>query len=168
MTIGELGSIGEFIGALTIVATLLYMARQTNQTNAIQRTLARQSYTEAAQRRIDSLLRYPELREMTLRRMQGEDLSADERLALRLLTRYRLRGYENDFYYHSQGLLGDEEYEALRREIGMGFRHEGSITTLADWEANRATMTAGFVQEFEEILAEYEKMDKSSRIEAKL
>lgn len=48
-SIQDLGSVGEFISSIAVVATLLYLAIQTKQTQKIVRAQTRQSWAEATQ-----------------------------------------------------------------------------------------------------------------------
>ena len=125
MSIIELGALGEFVGAIAVVATLIYLAVQIRQTNKIQKTLTRQNYTDSAQRRIELVFKYPEIRDGTLKLIQGAELHDDELLLMRSAARYRLRGYENDFYQYRNGLLDEDEFVAIRREIGLAFNRGG-------------------------------------------
>ena len=159
MSIMELGALGEFVGAIAVVATLVYLAVQIRQTNKIQKTLTRQNYTDSAQRRIELVLKYPEIRDGTLKLIQGGELQDDELLLMRSAARYRLRGYENDFYQYRNGLLDEDEFVTIRREIGLAFNSGGFQKE--DWAANRGTMTPQFAAEVDRIIAQFEDSEES-------
>jgi len=154
-----LGNYGEFVGAIGVVVTLGYLAIQIRQTNKIQKTLTRQNYTDAAQRRIELLFKYPEIRKGTLKLIQGGELQDDELLLMRSAARYRLRGYENDFYQYLNDQLDEDEFIAIRREIGLGFN--SGIIQKEDWSANKGTMTPQFAAEVDRIVAQFEDSEES-------
>jgi hypothetical protein len=154
-----LGNYGEFVGAIAVVFTLGYLAVQIRQTNKIQKALTRQNYTDAAQRRIELVFKYPDIRKGTLKLIQGDELQDDELLLMRSAARYRLRGYENDFYQYRNGLLDEDEFVAVRREIGLTF-HSGLLPK-EDWEANKATMTPQFTAEVDRIIAEFDNSEEN-------
>lgn len=158
MSIMELGALGEFVGAFAVVATLVYLAVQIRQTNKIQKTLTRQNYTDAAQRRIELVFKYPEIRDGTLKHIQGGQLQDDELLLMRSVARYRLRGYENDFYQYRNGLLDEDEFVAVRREIGLAFN--SGVLQEEDWAANRSTMTSQFATEVDRIITQFEDSEE--------
>jgi hypothetical protein len=154
-----LGNLGEFVGAIAVVVTLAYLTVQIRQTNKIQKTLTRQNYTDAAQRRIELMLKYPEIRDGTLKLIRGDELQEDEVLMMRSAMRYRLRGYENDFYQYRNGLLDEDEYLAIRREIGLAF-NSGTFHR-EDWSANRETMTPQFATEVDTIIAQFKNSEEN-------
>ena len=155
-----LGNYGEFAGALGVLVTLVYLSVQVRQTNKIQKMLTRQNYTDSAQRRIELVLKYPEIRNGTLKLLQGGELQDDELLLMRLAARYRLRGYENDYYQYKNGLLDEDEFVAIRREIGLAF-NSGGFLQQEDWAANKGTMTPQFAAEVDRIIAQFEGSEES-------
>jgi len=54
-SVQNLGSVGEFVSSIAVVATLIYLAIQTKQTQKMIRGQTRQSWAEATQ---DALLRF--------------------------------------------------------------------------------------------------------------
>ena len=73
---------------------------------------------------------------------------------MRSVARYRLRGYENDFYQRRNSLLDAEEFFAIRREIVLSFK--AGVLQKEDREANRATMTSQFGSEVDNIIRQFE------------
>jgi hypothetical protein len=154
-----LGNYGEFVGAIAVVFTLAYLALQIRQTNKIQKTLTRQNYTDAAQRRIELVFKYPEIRTATMKLIEGSNLQGDEPFLMRSAARYRLRGYENDFYQYRNGLLDEGEFIAIRREIGLSFK--SGVIQHEDWVANRPTMTSQFAEEVDGIITQFEESEET-------
>jgi hypothetical protein len=105
------------------------------------------------------VFKYPEIRSGTLKLIQGSELQDDELLLMRSAARYRLRGYENDFYQFTNGLLDEDEFVAIRREIGLAFN--SGVLQKEDWAVNRATMTPQFAVEVDGIIAQFEDSEES-------
>ena len=61
MTITELGSLGEFVSSLVVLATLIYLAVQERQSNRLSRAQARQTMMQVVQGELYKLIENPEL-----------------------------------------------------------------------------------------------------------
>lgn len=90
VTFQELGGIGEFIGGIGVVISLLYLARQIRDSSRIERLNARYSVSQALSGVLDKLDDDPELQRIWQAVMAGsEDLRDEERERLgRFLFRY--------------------------------------------------------------------------------
>lgn len=83
-----LGAIGELIGAVAVVATLLYLAIQIRQNNASQRIAAKQEMTRQFADFIDMLVLHPDICSIHDRGLAGEVLSAtDKSIFTRLMAK---------------------------------------------------------------------------------
>ncbi len=83
MDIMELGAIGEMVGGVAVLATLIYLAVQVRQGNKTERAQAHRSWTREMNHAFFSPLQEPEFANMV--RRAGEDfasLSGDEQLAV--------------------------------------------------------------------------------------
>jgi hypothetical protein len=74
-----LGAIGELIGAVAVVATLLYLAIQIRQNNASQRIATKQEMTRQFADFIDMLVLHPGICAIHDRGLAGEELSATDK-----------------------------------------------------------------------------------------
>jgi len=122
-----LGNLGEFFGAIAVVATLFYLAVQVRHTkeatNANTKTLEESqkiARTDSYLRRADVMERSAaqgalsgEMANIILKTRRGaiDELTDLERLRLEMWERARMIRVESQFYQWQQGLLDDEYYE---------------------------------------------------------
>lgn len=132
MTIAELGSLGEVIGALAVVATLAYLAVQIRQNTHAMEEGRRLALAQTYQMRADALQNMlvhaadsehigPLITKLT---QQGypEDIAALERLTPDERGRFRQwqiaqhTHWDNMFFQYQQGYLEEEYYRGAFRE----------------------------------------------------
>jgi len=90
VTFQELGGIGEFIGGIGVIVSLLYLARQIRDSSRIERLNARHSVSQSLSNALSRLDDDPELHRIWLAvRDRGEELNDEDRERLgRFLYRY--------------------------------------------------------------------------------
>jgi hypothetical protein len=132
MTIAELGALGELIGAIAVVITLVYLAVQIRQNTRSMQESRRLALAQTYQMRADALQAMlvhaadsqhigPLITRLT---QQGypEDVSALEGLSPEERGRFRQwqiaqqTHWDNMFYQYQQGFLEKEYYEDSFRE----------------------------------------------------
>ena len=108
-------AVGEIIGAVAVVISLIYVAAQIRQNTQMMRSTAKQSLTEATQGLIYKLIDHSE---EWVKLTTGEKPSSREEDArMSLLVRATLRGFESQCYQFEAGLLEENEWRALRQAI---------------------------------------------------
>ena len=80
MTWESVGAVGELVGALAVVVTLLYLATQIRQNTASQRVAAKQEMARQFADFIDFLVLNPELESLHDRGVAGDELNPTETL----------------------------------------------------------------------------------------
>ena len=156
-----LGNVGEFVGAIAVVATLLYLAVQLKHgkeaLDANTRTAKGSLSYQAARNRAESNARWienPELLDLTSKAAQSEPLQfthAEER-RLSIANRMIMEGLDADCYLYRHGLL-DEEFWQIRLELT---KRRLARPYLADWwERERVTSNYSptFLEELDRHLA---------------
>jgi len=90
VTLQDLGGIGEFIGGIGVIVSLLYLARQIRDSSRIERLNARYAVSQALSSALNRLDDDPDLhRVWVAARDRGEELDAEDRERLgRFLFRY--------------------------------------------------------------------------------
>jgi hypothetical protein len=73
-----IGAVGELVGAVTVVASLLYLATQIRQNNTNQRVAAKQEFVRQFSEFVDFLVLNPELESLHDRALAGEELTPSE------------------------------------------------------------------------------------------
>ncbi len=148
MTIEQLGSIGEIIGAIATVATLGYLAIQIRQSSRV--ALAQ------AEREINNL-------GVTLAVSQDPDLarlyragcadfaglSADEQVRFSFLMSNLFSNYQSHLACHDKGLLPEERRNTTIGTIRFMVRQPGVRTW---WEASKFHFAPTFVAEVDHLL----------------
>ncbi len=82
MTIQEIGSIGELLGALAVLVTLIYLASQTRQTRIATQGASLLSQAEAHARWRTALLSNPKLAALLAAGNDGEELTHADNIQL--------------------------------------------------------------------------------------
>ena len=159
MSIIELGALGEFLGSIGVIATLIYLAIQIRQnTHSLDegRRLAMSQSYDARAHRVDEVLRlasespYVALHERA--RAEGlAGLTSEEQARVRLRAVSDQIRFDNLYYQHEQGFLDEVYYESIFipsvrtfarqwKELGMNFGrpsfHEEVNRILAESEEN--------------------------------
>jgi hypothetical protein len=138
VTITELGSLGEFISSLVVLATLIYLAVQVRQSNRLSRAQARQTMMQVVQGELYKLIENPEL----ISAMGREPNSEEERGKVAMWLTAGLRQREFDWMQYKDGVIDEETYHA----------YSGVIPILLGTEATRrwwaGVGSSGFSQEF--------------------
>ncbi len=132
MTIMELGALGEFIGAIAVVATLAYLAIQIRQNTHTMEEGKRLALAQTYQMRADALQQMlvqaseskyigPIITKLTLAGYPEnvtslEDLPPEERGRFRLWQIAQQTHWDNMYYQYQQGFLDDEYYRDSFRE----------------------------------------------------
>jgi len=115
MTITEFGAIGEFIGAIAVVVTLIYLAIQMRQnTNALKLNAAR-SVTEQLQDMFSLTASSQELAEILVKASGDSALQGAERVRYYTFTSNLVRVYENAFLQLRAGVIDHAHWEGMTR-----------------------------------------------------
>jgi hypothetical protein len=112
-----LGNIGDFLGAIAVVATLAYLAKQIHSSTEATKALVRQGITDFSLRYISLPLDTPKL-SVAYTKWRARELVTDEEAEL--LIRYQsmnFAGMEGVYYCYSLGFLDESEWQAYENRI---------------------------------------------------
>ena len=155
MTWSELGGLGEAVGALAVVVSLFYVARQLRDNTRSTRLSMLQSTSEAAVLVYDAPTRDPALaRAIRRAALQSGPLSDEDmgRLIWWLASVFRLG--ENAFLQHEAGIMDDETWRARAASIESLL----AIPAFREiWDLRILHQHAGFVAWFEARMRSLEK-----------
>ncbi|MDH3619507.1 MAG: hypothetical protein OER91_01350 [Gammaproteobacteria bacterium] len=112
-----LGAIGEIIGAVAVVVTLLYVARQIRQAGAQTQAQARYSFVEAYGHMNNSITGSKAVASVFRRGIRGEDLDEDEYIQFFALLGQFLNTWSVLFDLHEDGLLPENQWSMVRKDI---------------------------------------------------
>jgi hypothetical protein len=151
MTVQELGSIGELIGAVAVFISLVYLAMQIRQNTRAVRISTYQAIMDSSNR-IGEFLAQPGVdRIYRLGRKDLSDLNEDDLAQFRLVAGQVMNLYEGLFLHHQQGAIDDDffggRFATFHRMVHQpGFK--------AMWtEGARTYYARSFVEQVDELLA---------------
>lgn len=146
-----IGATGEVVGAVAVVVTLLYVARQIHQANAQTQTRARYSFIQAYGIMNTAISNNKDVASVFRRGFAGEDLDEDERLQFFALLGQFLNTWSVLFDLHREGLLPDNQWTMVRKDIITMMNEPGAR---AFWEdVGREGVNDAFRQAVDEVLA---------------
>ena len=119
MTIQDWGAIGEMLGALGVILTLVYLARQIRMSARTQRAQTHQQLADGRRDALRMFFEFPELARAVDKASGQETPSDEEEALLRRFTVMTTRAYENELYLHSLGMVSDEELAVQRRLLTL-------------------------------------------------
>jgi len=140
MTISELGSIGEFIGSIAVLVTLVYLVFQLRQNTLSMRSQSRYFVLEA----LNADMRQVQEREFfeAAERANREDATEQDRLGFAMYINGWLSHLEMLFLEVRDGTLPKDFEDTLRWRIATLF--ENNPTTHQTWEQWQGYYTGAY------------------------
>ena len=136
MTFEQLGGLGEFLGALAVLGSLLYVAREIRENSRSTRLAAMQSAMLAAQNVMALPAQNHQLaRVVRLGLTDPDGLDEDEFQQLRYWLFLLLRVHEDMFVQHKAGVIDDETWLARSMSVQTIFSTPGGRKV---WQASSA------------------------------
>lgn len=112
MTISELGSLGEFIGSIIVIVTLVYIAIQSNLNHKLLLSNAFSTRANATAEFINITAQNGEFAEIWYRAIQNQALTPVEEHRATAYLVALLKLTENTFYQNQLGLI-EEDYQKV-------------------------------------------------------
>jgi len=110
-----IGAIGEIVGALAVVVTLVVLIRETRTTTRALRLNTVNAVTEELQTMFSLLASDKELSRVLIEAGQGTDLSEESRVRYYTFTSNLLRIYENAYLQRKEGTIHDAHWSGMTR-----------------------------------------------------
>jgi hypothetical protein len=107
-----LGSYGEFVGAIAVVATLVYVAGQLRQNTNAVRSASYQAFNEISFSWADSFIENAGMVAKIESYTSWDELSPEELVFWRALTFKSFTVMESNFLHHRAGTMDDDVFEA--------------------------------------------------------
>jgi len=137
-----LGNVGDFLGGVGVLVTLVYLAIQIRQNTNSARAATYQAATAALSEWTSAIGRDPVATGIFMRGSQNpEQLNETEHAQFSLLTVSILRHYENIHFQYSSGALDPGTWE------GWASRMHGNVATpgtKAIWQGQRTAFSSEF------------------------
>jgi len=116
MTILELGAVGEFIGGVAVVITLIYLAMQVKQNTRVHASLIRQNFYDATQQMMLHGVESTEYMELFNRAWTTNDsLTPTEQTQIWRQMQAMFMGYQGFFEQYKSGALPEQDWALLRK-----------------------------------------------------
>ncbi len=126
MSLQDLGNIGEFVAAIAVVISLIYLAFQIRQNTKTVRTSTYQAVLDYSNRVNELILSNPHLERIwRVGRRDLTQLTDDERPQFRLLITTFLNVYETMFLQYRRGTLDEEYWKSRLPGLGVKFSQPG-------------------------------------------
>ncbi len=114
MTLQDLGNIGEFVGAIGVIVSLVYLATQIRQNTKAVRSNTSQAITDSRVEFLSSISDNPEVARMFFSGLSDLDaLCPDERNRFAIMMARFIATMENYHYQHLQGAMDHEQWTRM-------------------------------------------------------
>jgi len=130
MTVIELGALGEFVAAIAVVASLIYVGFQISQSRTQMKANAAQARTDSLVSMQAAFMAIPELVEAQRKESTGETLTELEQRYISLELHTRTSMLENWHYQRSLGQLD----QALTKRLDLLRVYRRSDFACAWWD----------------------------------
>jgi hypothetical protein len=145
MTLSDLGNIGETIGGIAVLATLVYLALQIRQNTRTMRAAAHHSANQLGVQINLALGTNPEVARVLMQGSAGvPELEPHQQLMFHLMMRANFSGAEAFFIQAREGLLEQDMWESRRRSM-QGYLRQPGVRSW--WERNREIFSEDFAAE---------------------
>jgi len=136
VSLEDLGNLGDFLGGVAVIATLVYLARQIRENTRSTRLAAMQSTMLAAQDLLKLPVQDPDVgRVFRVGLMTPDELTEDEFHRFRYFLLALLRVHEDMFVQHKSGVIDDETWHARAANLGTLLAMPGGRRV---WETHNA------------------------------
>ncbi len=134
ITIQDLGAIGEFIGGVAVLITLIYLAMQIKQNTKVNASLIRQNFYDATQRMMLHAVESTEFMELFNRAWSTNDsLTPAEQMQIWRHMQAIFMGYQGFFEQYKSGALPEKDWALMRKILTTFWLLDGKGKTDA-WE----------------------------------
>ena len=142
MTLQDLGNLGEFLGSIGVIGSLVYLAMQIRQNTRSVRSAA---YQAAVASSVDTAARFATSEALSDAFWKGfrdyETLEGPERLRFGAYAYGLFRSYENLFYQHAQGTIESNLWVGFHNMLLRDLKMPGLV---AWWDSQRNVFSPEF------------------------
>ncbi len=156
MSIQDWGAVGEILGAIAVVVTLIYLAAQIRQNTRSSRSATRQALADGAQRLASDVVELDDMARIFQDHVDGKELKPHELLRLQARCLRDLRWWDNAHYQYSEGLLTEDEWDGFRENLKLLFQLPAYRDYWADFQV---MFSAHFRRELNSLLSDEQPFD---------
>ncbi len=148
-----IGAVGEIVGALAVVISLVYLGTQVRHNTEVARASTRHAIADSTISAGSDILHEPLVAAAVAKELQGQDLGFEDYLRLQTRAYMGLRLFENIHYQYRSGLLSEDEWQGFRKNLKW-LLHIGSYQEL--WRAQAPVFSDAFRHEVSVLHTEIE------------
>lgn len=161
MTLQDLGNLGEFVGAIGVVVSLVYLARQMIHNTASVKAASYNSMVENSIRLLEHAFRDSEFADFLARaEADPAKLTAAEHVRWDAYMTAVFRHFGNMQYAHRVGTLDDQMWLSYRSTLKADLR---TASWAAWFQDHRHLFSSGLGQAVDDVLGEIERERSVSR-----
>jgi hypothetical protein len=162
MSLEDLGNIGEFVAAVGVIVSLIYLAVQIQRNTASVRTSTQQQLATVFSTLNMTMGSSPDAARVYLQGLQDSDeLDDDEIDRFTLMFQSAIRLYENAFYQRQAGALDDQAWFGWVQSMKLAL---GSPGSRAWWKQRRFLFHDEFCRFVEENIQTDDALSLVSRV----
>ena len=160
LTLSQLADLGELIGGLAVVASLVYLALQIRQNTRTVRGSTLHLNTDLWAS-LFLRLAEPDIARAYVAGMAGRpDMKPLHYTQFFFICRAMFLGYENQYYQVRQGVLDRETYEAYQRAIATQFLAFPGFRIW--WQQSRSVFSPAFAEHIDAMVAATPESDTAT------
>jgi len=144
MTLEQYAYLAEIIGAILVIASLIYVARQLNQNTAMIRAESRNEIHHSHQQELFAVMQNPDV----WRSVAGEELD-DQNVRTNIWLTACLRAREHEWFQFQHGALDESAWRSYSTAIPLVLASERSR---AWWGVMKPAYDTRFVEVVDELL----------------
>ena len=153
MTLDQLANIGEIIGSIAVIISIIYLAIQIRTNTEAERTSTYQAVVSDFGALNNTMASTPDLSHLFVKAMEDyHQLSPDEKARISQIFFQSFHYFENMFYQHQKGYLDEEVWTGWKRLMLTYYSRPGFQTW---WEHRRDVYSESFA-----LFLETEKLDR--------
>jgi len=152
VTLEDLGNTGEFLGAIAVLISLIYLALQIRHNTMTVRAGTSAAVSESLARVTEVVGTDPQTaRVYMLGLAEDPTLSPEENFQFNFLFATYMRRVENAYYQQLRGFVNSEHWQTTERTLSLFMERPGARHT---WEGARSVYSDQFVAYVDRILIE--------------
>jgi len=154
MTLEQMSNIGELVGAILIIVSLIYVSRQIAQNNRAQRVAAIQSHNDTYHKNLALLADHADIWIAGLKNFS--DMTPQKRVEFGMLIQSIVRHIEQAYMIKKEGLLSERTYNTALGNLSSIMSYPGAQDW---WLTRRETFDSEFSQSLESWINENSPKD---------
>jgi hypothetical protein len=136
-----IGAVGELLGAIGVIGSLIYLARQVRANTLSTKADTFQKITESVTDWNNSLFSNPEFAQFLVRLSRADaELSPEDQIRLTAFAHSVLRHWDNVLFQYRSGTIEKERFEGFLKPMATFLGHP---RFRAYWEAHRDDFSTG-------------------------